>query len=81
MNNETGTPAGGAESDQAIARVGEKVRDLLSEADLLPNTGDSPATMPSDIGRMVCAFVHIRAPRIRTEFVCLIEALKNFSSR
>lgn len=81
MNNETGTPARGAESDQAIARVGEKVRDLLSEADLLPDSSDSPAPMPSDIGRLVCAFVHIRDPRIRTEFVCLIEALKNFSSR
>lgn len=81
MSKETGTPAGEAESDQAIARFGEKVQDLLSESDLLPDAGDSPAAMPSDIGRMVCAFVHIRDPRIRTEFVCLIEALKNFSSR
>lgn len=81
MSKETGTPPGGEESDQAIVRFGEKVRDLLSAADLLPNAGDGPAAMPSDIGRMVCAFVHIRDHRIRTEFVCLIEALKNFSSR
>ncbi len=81
MSKETGAPAGVAESDQAIARVGERIQDLLSEAQLLPDIGDSPAALPSDLGRMICAFVHIRDPRIRTEFVCLIEALKNFSSR
>ena len=81
MSDETGTPARVSDSDQIVAGIGANVCDMLSRAGLLPEAGDTPVATAVDIGRMLHAFVHIRDPRIRTEFVSLIEALKSFSSR
>jgi hypothetical protein len=81
MSEESGMSAGGPGVDQAVVRVGEKVLDLMSAAGLLPDPSDKPAATPFDIGRMLRAFVQIHDPRIRSEFVSLIEALKGFASR
>lgn len=81
MSDETGTPARVSDSDQFVAEIGTKVRDMLSRVGILPEIGDTPVATDVDIGRMLHAFIHIRDPRIRTEFVSLIEALKSFSSR
>ena len=77
MTNDIGGAGGDtpprAITEQTAHKIGEQILDILKPARLAPAA--RPAGAPADLGRLVHAFLRIEDPRIRSEFVALIEAV------
>jgi hypothetical protein len=79
MSDDTGAPGGGAApqatGDQTAHKIGEQILDMLRSSRVLPVPTGRMAATPSEIGRIMQAFLKIEDARVRSEFVSLIEAV------
>jgi hypothetical protein len=66
--------------DGADEDLGQQIRDVLIAADMISAGEVEAAAEPSELGRLVRAFVRVDDPRIRSEIISLLEAIGLFQS-